>query len=104
MSGEGSVPRRRESEPETRVVEVGLFVAGVWLCARPWPRLPLWVFVAFLLAVYAGNVIGPPPPSARAVAIVGLVSCLLPVWAAWVDRRRASIDCESIAQIPHGPV
>jgi peptidoglycan/LPS O-acetylase OafA/YrhL len=63
-----------------------VFVAGVWLYARRGPRLRLWVFVAFLLAVYAGNVTGPTPPSARAVAIVGLAAWILPVWAAWVDR------------------
>jgi hypothetical protein len=45
----------------------------------------LWVFAAFLVAAYLANVIGPPPPCARAVAIVGLASWLLPVWAAWAD-------------------
>jgi hypothetical protein len=75
------------SVPGTIIVEVGIFVAAVWLYARRWSTgIRLWAFVAFLLALYLANVIGPPPPSARAVAIVGLASWLLPVWAGWVER------------------
>jgi hypothetical protein len=78
------------SVPGTIVVEVGMFIAGVWLYARRCHAgIRLWVFVAFLLAVYAANVTGPPPPNARAVAVVGLASWLLPVWAEWVDRGRS---------------
>jgi hypothetical protein len=62
-------------------VELGLLFAGLLIYARRCRvgGLALWVFAAFLLAAYLANVIGPPPPSARAVAIVGLVSWLLPV-------------------------
>jgi hypothetical protein len=65
-------------------VELGLFFAGLLIYVRRCRvvGLALWLFVAFLLAVYAANIVGPPPPSARAVAMVGLVSWLLPVWAA----------------------
>jgi hypothetical protein len=43
---------------------------GLVVCA-PVSRHPAVAFVAFLVAVYVANVIGPPPPSARAVAVVG---------------------------------
>jgi hypothetical protein len=77
----------------TIIVEVGMFVAGVWLYARRNRSILLWVFVAFLLAIYVANVTGPPPPSARAVALVGLASWILPVWSAWVERRGLFHDC-----------
>jgi hypothetical protein len=77
------------SVPGTMVVEISMFIAGVWLYARRYHSIRLWVFVTFLLAIYLANVIGPPPPSAHAVAVVGLASWLLPVWAWWVDGRRA---------------
>jgi hypothetical protein len=78
-----------DSVPGTIIIEVGMFIAGLCLYARCWRTgIRLWLFVAFLLAVYTGTVIA-PPPSARAVAIVGLASWLLPVWAAWVDARRS---------------
>jgi hypothetical protein len=41
-----------------------------------------------LLALYAANLLGPPPDDWRAVAWVGLASWLLPLWAWWIDRHR----------------
>jgi hypothetical protein len=60
--------------------------------------------VAFLLAVCAANVTGPQPPSARIVAIVGLASWLLPVWAGWLDRRLGEIGSVQPEPLPHGHV
>ena len=39
---------------------------------------------------YAANQLGPPPPSARAVAVVGLAAWLLVPWSAYVDRHRSA--------------
>jgi hypothetical protein len=49
------------------------------------------VLVLALAAVYAANLVSPPPPSATAVAVAGLA--LTPVfwaWGNWVDRRRGA--------------
>jgi membrane-bound metal-dependent hydrolase YbcI (DUF457 family) len=82
------------SVPGTIAVETALFAAAVALYARATGasgrgRIALPVFVTFLLAMYASNILGPPPPSARALAFFALFAWLLVVWAWWVDKRRA---------------
>ncbi len=78
----------------TLVVEGGLFAAGVWLyvaTTRARDRtgtLALWSFIAVLVLLYLGDAVGPPPPSARALALVQVAGALLPVWAWWLDRHR----------------
>lgn len=78
----------------TLVVELALFGAAVWIYLRTTSprensgRVAPWIFIGFLLTTYFANVFGPPPPSAHAVSWVALAVWLLPLWAAWVDRRR----------------
>ena len=84
------------SVPGTALVEVALLFTGVWLyvtAARSRDRIGtvgLWAFVTLITLLYVGNLAGPPPPSARAVAVVGLVGLVFPVWAAWFDGHRAT--------------
>ncbi|MFL5303444.1 MAG: metal-dependent hydrolase [Anaeromyxobacteraceae bacterium] len=86
------------SVPTTVAVEVALFAAGVLLYAsatRTRDRtgtVALWGFVAFVAGIYAANLLGPPPPSARAVAWAGLAQWLWVPWAALIDRHRALRD------------
>ena len=51
----------------------------------------LWSLIAFLSVVYAANVLGPPPPSAEAIAPVSMLLWLTPLWAWWADRNRVSV-------------
>jgi membrane-bound metal-dependent hydrolase YbcI (DUF457 family) len=82
------------SVPGTLAVEVPLYAAGVALYAlgtRPRRRLgavSLWALVAFAALVHAANLLGPPPPSPRAVAIAALFQWLWVPWAALIDRNR----------------
>lgn len=82
------------SLPGTAAVEILMFAGGVWLYGRSTlaidrkGRLLLWGLCAFLLVVYLGNLLGPPPPSGQAVASVGLATWLLIAWAHVVDRHR----------------
>ena len=82
------------SVPATLAVESTLFALGVFLyvrLTRATRRRGLWAFwslVGFLVLTYVANVVGPPPPDARAVAWVGLATWLLPLWAWWADRNR----------------
>ena len=75
-------------------VEVLLFMVGVGLYARatePIDRkgsLGFWALVAFLLVVSIANLVGPPPPSAMAVAWAAQAIWLLVAWGYWVDRHR----------------
>jgi membrane-bound metal-dependent hydrolase YbcI (DUF457 family) len=79
----------------TIAVEVTMFVVGVALYAtatRAKDRighLALWSFVGLLGVMYVANVMSPPPPSMRVVAVFGIVaSVLFPTWAWWLDRHR----------------
>ena len=82
------------SVPWTVAVEAAMFLAGALIYG--WTtrardragRLGLYAFLAFLVVVSAGNLHGPPPPSATAVAVACLALWLLVPWAAWIDRHR----------------
>jgi hypothetical protein len=82
----------------TVVVELAMFAAGVALAAastRPRDRFGRWgfaVLAVLLLAIYAANAAGPPPPSMGVVALAGLVGALLFLaLAAWVDDHREPV-------------
>jgi hypothetical protein len=82
------------SVPATLAVEVGLYVAGATLYARATQskdKTGTWAYVglvAFLFAAYVANVLGPPPPSATAVAGSALALWLIPLWGLWIERHR----------------
>jgi hypothetical protein len=83
------------SVPATLALESALFAAGLGTyvaTTRPRDGAGRWgltAMVALLVVTYAGNVVGPPPPSPRAVATVTLALWLFVPWAAWADRHRA---------------
>jgi membrane-bound metal-dependent hydrolase YbcI (DUF457 family) len=82
------------SLPLTLMLEVPLFALGVWLYARSTRardaagRWGLVGLVLFLFVIYAGNVLGSPPPSVAAIAWIGQLQWLLVLWGYWVDRHR----------------
>jgi hypothetical protein len=82
------------SIPITLIVEGLLFVGGIWIyieTTRSCDRIGsigLWSYLAVLVMLYAGNVLGPPPPSGKVVAITDLAGFTFVLWAAWVDGHR----------------
>lgn len=82
------------SLPATLIIEGCLFALGVWLYARatsPRDATGRWGLVAlvlFLLGIYAGNLLGPPPPSTEAIAWLGHAQWLLVLWGYWIDKHR----------------
>jgi hypothetical protein len=82
------------SVPATLVVELAMYAAGVALYARATrakDRTGTWAYVGlvtFLFVAYVGNVLGPPPPSATAVAASALALWLVPLWGMWIERHR----------------
>ncbi|HXJ92164.1 MAG TPA: metal-dependent hydrolase [Terriglobia bacterium] len=78
----------------TLLVELLLFLWGLALyrsATRPRDAVGRYAFrtlIFFLLLVYAGSVLGPPPPDSHYVAVVALGQWLLIFWAYWVDRHR----------------
>jgi hypothetical protein len=85
------------SVPATVIVEAALFAAGVVVYARKTRprdrtgRLAFWALVGFLVVIYISNVMGPPPPSARAVSVVTLLMWLFVPWGVWIDRHRETV-------------
>jgi len=51
-------------------------------------RYALAGLAAFFIVVYLASVLGPPPPSADAVAWTGVSMWLIMAWGYWVDRHR----------------
>jgi hypothetical protein len=82
----------------TLLVEGAIFIAGVWLYTRATRargavgRWALWGLVAFLLVVYAANLLGDPPPSTTAIAWIGHAQWLLVLWGFWIDRHRVAVE------------
>ncbi len=75
--------------------EALLFGVGVWLYATQTKAkdrtgsVALWALVVFLVAVYAGAALGPPPPTASAVAWTTLSLWLLVPWTYFIDSHRS---------------
>lgn len=82
------------SIPLTFVVEGAFFAAGILIYARRTVardrtgRLAVWALLAFIGIIWASGPFTPPPPSERAIAIVGLLMWLFVWWAAWGDSHR----------------
>jgi hypothetical protein len=88
----------------TLALEVPLFMLGVWLYARSTAALDgagrwgLVALVLFLFVVYAGYMLGSPPPSVTAIAWIGQLQWLLVLWGYWVDlhRRVIFVDAQAV--------
>jgi hypothetical protein len=82
----------------TLVIELLFFVAGIIIYVRTTAArdrvgsVGLWSLVVFLLTIYCLSIVGPPPPSARAVVWSAQAMWLLVVWGYWIDRHRAPVQ------------
>lgn len=82
------------SVPATIAVEGLLFVVSILLYLRATRarsaagRWGLWGLVLLTGVIWITGPFSPPPPSAMAIAGVGLALWLFPLWAWWVDRSR----------------
>jgi hypothetical protein len=80
----------------TLVVEGALFLVGLALYLRATKArdaVGTWALIVlalFLAATYVAGILGPPPPSPLAFAVVGLSTWLLILWGAWIDRHRTA--------------
>ncbi|MGA7613685.1 MAG: metal-dependent hydrolase [Thermoanaerobaculia bacterium] len=78
----------------TVIVEGAIFAAGVALYlhrTRAKDRtgsIALWSLIVLLVAIYASNLVGPPPPSVKAIAILGEAQWLIVAWGYWIDAHR----------------
>jgi hypothetical protein len=78
----------------TLALELAMFAVGLLLYLRTTRakdaigRYAFWALVVFLLVLYVSVVLGPPPPSVRTLAFMGVGAWLLPLWAWWADKHR----------------
>jgi membrane-bound metal-dependent hydrolase YbcI (DUF457 family) len=85
------------SVPGTVIVESLLFLAGLliyWKTTRSLNKIGtggFWAFIGFLILIYIGNVLGPPPESINVLAAVALLVWIFPFWSGWFDRHRAFV-------------
>lgn len=81
----------------TLLVEGGLFVAGVVIYSRttrPRDKLGEYAyktFIALLVLIYLGSLVGPPPASVNAIEWAGVLSWLFLAWAYWLDDHRTLV-------------
>ncbi len=91
----------------TLVIEAALLAAGITLALQATRardgigRWGLAGFIALLVIIYAGSLLGPPPPDVQTLGVMSLVLplVLLPL-IAWIDRHRepAAGDAASPSQ------
>ena len=80
-------------------LELLIFTVGLALYVRETKAIDrigsiaLWLLTALLLLIWAGNLLGPPPPGVPAIAIAGIGGGVVFIaWATWVDAHRPSRD------------
>jgi membrane-bound metal-dependent hydrolase YbcI (DUF457 family) len=85
------------SRLDTVLIEGVIYLMGVWVyqrATRPRDAIGRYAFrtlIFFLALIYLMNLLGPPPPSARYVAVLGLSQWLIVLWAYWVDKHREAV-------------
>lgn len=83
------------SIPATFFVEGLLFGAAIWLYTSAFPSrdrtgtVAFWGLILFTTLIWVSGPFSPPPPGTQAIAVVGLLMWLFPLWAAWIERHRA---------------
>ena len=87
------------SPAATIVVELAMFVVGVWLYTAGTTardgigRYAWWALVVLAAASYVGSLVSPAPPSVRALAWTAIAGGAVTVWLAWwADRHRTASD------------
>jgi hypothetical protein len=77
------------SRPATIAVEVGMFLAGVWLYRQVVGtelRRGAWIFFGVLLIIGVGSSFGPVPPNTTMLAASAIAFVPVALIGAWLDR------------------
>ncbi len=86
----------------TLLFESALFFGGVFVYYRltvdqnKKGSAGFWLLVMFLTAFYLMNVFGPPPPTEKPIAYVGLSLWLLVAWAYGIDKNRQPAESDAM--------
>ena len=88
------------SLPATIVVEMGMFILGIYLYVKSTKakdrigQYAFWGLAVFLTIVYFGNLFGPLPPSPAAVGWSAQGLWLVVLWGYWIDQHRSQVSSE----------
>ncbi len=80
--------------PITLILELGLFVLGVYIYLKTTVAkdkigtYAFWALIVFLAGIYGLNLSGPPPPTVSALAYTALAAWIFVPWGYWIDRHR----------------
>jgi membrane-bound metal-dependent hydrolase YbcI (DUF457 family) len=76
------------------IFEAFIFIGGIWIyvsVTSPKDKIGsygFWSLMTVLALIYIVNIIGPPPPDAKAIGYSGLGLWLSVIWAYWADKHR----------------
>ncbi len=79
------------------ILESLIFIIGLILYLRTTKaknntgKYAFWSLVAFLIIIQTMNMLGPPPPDVKSIAIAGHLQWLFVIWAYWADRNREAV-------------
>jgi len=79
----------------TVIVEGIIFISGIYYYIKTTHsknktgNYALWGLIIFLALIYVMNLIGSPPPNAKAIVYVGLTQWLIVLWGYWIDKNRS---------------
>lgn len=92
------------SVPLTLLVEGAFLAGGVAIYARQTTardrtgEAAVWSLLALIVVIWVAGPFSPPPPSERAIGLVGLLMWLFPLWAGWADRHRSLRHSSGVAE------
>lgn len=81
----------------TIIIEGLIFLIGVYFyfistkAKNKRGHFLFWALLIFLSLTYVMDIIGPPPPSVKAITVSGFSEWLLIAWGYWIDRNRTVI-------------
>lgn len=79
------------------VIEVAIFLAGVWIYAtstrakNKTGRWAFWSLVVLFLLIHFMNAFGSTPPGVEVVAWMAMAQWLFVAWGYWIDANRQAI-------------
>lgn len=76
------------------ILEAAIFISAVWWyvstskAKNKKGKYILWSLILFLVIIQVMNMLGPPPPDVKSIAIAGHLQWLFVFWAYWTDWNR----------------
>ncbi|HZP01626.1 MAG TPA: hypothetical protein VFD30_15155 [Terriglobia bacterium] len=93
-----SLPAAMAVELGTLAIGLGIYVIATRARDRV-GRWALWTLVVVLIGLWLGAILGPPPPSVKALAVMGLFGWAFVLWGYWIDRHRTPPHPDALLRV-----